>query len=87
MARASGVSVGWLAADEGPMQPGQNNINHMEDPFITDIKLWLNEMSNDDPDWRAWFKMELLRNFADFKEWREKKRHTDQIQDTGTDSH
>ncbi|MDD2468731.1 MAG: helix-turn-helix transcriptional regulator [Desulfobulbus sp.] len=52
-------------------------INHLEDPFITDIKLWLNEMTSDDPGWRVWFKMELLSKIPKFKEWWEKKRGGD----------
>lgn len=52
-------------------------INHLEDPFITDIKLWLNEMTSDDPGWRVWFKMEFLSKIPRFKEWWEKKRGGD----------
>lgn len=75
MARAAGVSVGWLAAGEGAMQPGGDEckgVNHLEEPIITELKLWLNEMSGDDPGWRTWFRMELLDKIPKFKEWREK---------------
>jgi len=84
----SGVALEWLVngkeckagGEDGqpcPLQEKTCRINHLEDPFITDIKLWLNEMTSDDPGWRVWFKMELLSKIPKFKEWWEKKRGGD----------
>lgn len=50
-------------------------IRHLEDPLLKDIKLWLKEMTSDNPGWRTWFEMELLDKIPKFKEWREKKWH------------
>jgi len=84
----TGASLEWLVNGEQCQSceiagTGNSNersscaINHLEDPFITDIKLWLNEMTSDDPGWRVWFKMEILSKIPMFKEWWEKKRGGD----------
>ena len=84
----TGVTLEWLVNgenrcclnDEQQSECPQDKrcmINHLEDPFITDIKLWLNEMTSDDPGWRVWFKMEILSKIPMFKEWWEKKRGGD----------
>jgi hypothetical protein len=48
-------------------------VSHLEDPLIRDIKLWLREMTSDNPGWRAWFEIELLQKIPQFNEWRKKK--------------
>lgn len=56
-------------------------VNHLEDPIITDLKLWLNELTTDDPDYVAWFRVELQNKFPSFKEWRQKKRDDNNYKD------
>ena len=85
MAEAANVSLEWLATGRGPMRPqGETKpertngaVCYLEDPLIKDIKLWLKEMTTDNPGWRTWFEMELLHKIPLFKEWRQKKSHVD----------
>lgn len=52
--------------------PGRCNVSFIEDPIITDLKLWLNEIVSEDPDSLAWFRVELQDKLPKFKAWREK---------------
>lgn len=56
------------------------NVCFIEDPLLTDLKLWLNELNGEDPDNQAWFRVELQRRFPEFREWREKKRRPDSFE-------
>lgn len=60
------------------------NINHLEDPIITDLKLWLNELNGEDPDHAAWFRVEIQNKSPEFKEWRQKKGEAIASQDLAT---
>jgi len=53
------------------------DVCRLEDQLIKDIKLWLREMTSDDPGWRTWFEMEIMDKIPKFKEWRQKKWHLD----------
>jgi len=84
------VRADWLLLGEGPKYKaedsssqasstpskgnGQNNIQFLEDPFISEIKLFLKEMTGDDPDWRIWFKVEVLSKISKFNDWYQKRR-------------
>lgn len=79
MAEAANVSVEWLATGKGAMRPGEGDkipndirINQLEDPLIKDIKLWLRDMTTDNPAWRSWFEIELIQKIPQFAEWRKK---------------
>ncbi len=61
--------------------PGRCNVCIIEDPIITDLKLWLNEIVSKDPDSLAWFRVELQDKLPKFKAWREKKRTADTFED------
>lgn len=56
------------------------NVCFIEDPIITDLKLWLNELVSEDPDNLAWFRVELQDKLPKFKAWREKKRTPDSFE-------
>jgi transcriptional regulator with XRE-family HTH domain len=81
LAEAADVSIEWLVTGCGPMRPQgevkaektNGEIRHLEDPLIKDIKLWLREMTSDNPGWLTWFEMELMHKIPLFKEWRQKK--------------
>lgn len=60
--------------------PGRCNVSFIEDPIITDLKLWLNELVSEDPDNLAWFRIELQDKLPKFKAWREKKRTPDSFE-------
>lgn len=59
-----------------------SKVTHLEDPIITDLKLWLNELTTEDPDYVAWFRVELQERFPKFKEWRQKKRDDNMYNDS-----
>lgn len=59
------------------------NVCFIEDPLLTDLKLWLNELNGEDPDNQAWFRVELQKRFPEFREWREKKRTPDSFESYG----
>ncbi len=76
------VQPNWLLLGKGPKHWGEEQeqqpkptsngkvlVSNFEDPFITDIKLFVNEMAGKDPSWRHWFKMELIRKIDVFREW------------------
>lgn len=87
LCEAYSLHADWLLLGEGPKHWGEeqeqqatpttngngHQVSHLEDPFITDIKLFLNEMTGKDPEWRSWFKMELIRKIDIFREWLEEK--------------
>lgn len=77
MAKAANVSAGWLATGEGPMRPGEEQsgkLARLEEPVITELKLWLNEQRGEENGIYIWFRVELQKKFPEFKEWLEKKR-------------
>lgn len=76
IAEAANVNIEWLATGKGPMrgEDHTDKVNHLEDPIITDLKLWLRDLTSQDPDYVAWFRVELQNKFPEFKEWRQKKR-------------
>lgn len=77
MAKAANVSVNWLATGEGPMRPGEEQlgkVTRLEEPVITELKLWLNEQRGEEDGIYIWFRVELQKKFPEFKEWLEKKR-------------
>jgi len=78
----SGVALEWLVNGEGVRKEGNGRVSHLEDPFITEIKLWLNDMTSESPKWRVWFEMEFIDKIPKFKEWLEKKRAADSFQET-----
>lgn len=65
---------------QGETKPERTNgaVCYLEDPLIKDIKLWLKEMTTDNPGWRTWFEIELLYKIPQFKEWRQKKSHVEE---------
>lgn len=78
IADAANVELKWLATGKGPMRPGgKNSINQLEDPLIRDIKLWLRDMTADNPGWKTWFEVELTRKIPEFNEWRKKNQASD----------
>ncbi len=82
MAEAAQVSVEWLATGKGPMRPEEKRpvptqVNHLEDPLIRDIKLWIRDMTSEYPGWRTWFETELSMKIPAFNEWRKKNQQTD----------
>lgn len=88
LAKAAGESVGWLAAGEEKIVQGSDarscEVCNIEDNIISEIRLWLRDLVSEDPDYMPWFRMEFVSKFDKFKEWREKKRATDTMENTGT---
>lgn len=81
IADAANVEIKWLATGKGPMRlgeerPASNQVNHLEDPLIKDIKLWIRDMTAEYPEWRAWFETELSMKIPSFNEWRKKKQQS-----------
>lgn len=72
-----GGSTDWIIDGRGQMRPGEGGagrVTQLEEPVITELKLWLNEQRGDENDIYIWFKVELQMKFPKFKEWLEKKR-------------
>jgi transcriptional regulator with XRE-family HTH domain len=82
------VQPNWLLMGEGTKYKGESQqpaktaengngsqLNRFEDSLITEIRNFMNELGRKDPDWRTWFKMELLDKIPKFREWWEAKHH------------
>lgn len=80
------VNPTWLLMGEGPIRPGEGSgkIAQLEDPTITELKLWLNELRGDEPGIYFWFRVELQKKFPEYKEWLDKKRVSESFEISGT---
>lgn len=75
-----GVNLNWLVAGIGDKyltdQVQEKKVPSDCFQEIAELQEWLAEISEEDPDRRAWFKMELKDNFPLFKEWLKKRDQT-----------
>ena len=71
------VNLNWLVAGIGNkyLNDEVEEKTVYSDCFqeVSELQEWLAEISEEDPDRRAWFKMELKDNFPLFKEWLKKR--------------
>lgn len=77
IASAFGGSTDWIIDGRGQMRPGEgggDRVTRLEEPVITELKLWLNEQRGEEDGIYIWFRVELQKKFPEFKEWLEKKR-------------
>ncbi len=86
IAQAFETSTDWILTGKGLMRLGENvgQIVQLEDPTITELKSWLNELRGEEPGIYVWFRVELQKKFPDYKEWLDKKRTTDSFEISGT---
>lgn len=80
-------STDWVIDGRGSMRPGQidpDKVNHLEDPIISELRLYLRDLVGEDPDRIGWFRVELTEKLPGFKEWREKNRNDPSIENSAT---
>lgn len=88
IATTANVTVEFLATGKGPKtyqelgntRGNGNHVNQLEDPLIKDLKIWLRDMTTEEPEWRTWFEIELARKIPEFAEWRKKNKDDDSLQ-------
>lgn len=75
------TNIHWLVTGKGsihgesaPWPPAQApQPTPIEDAMVEQIRQWVTDLSAEDPDYRAWFKIQFQSCFPDFLEWQKKR--------------
>ena len=69
------VNLNWLIAGRGAKYLNQDEIKIKERDFpeIEELREWLSEVCEEEPDRKAWFRMELRDKLPLFAEWLKKR--------------
>ena len=78
LAQKYGLSTDWILTGQGP----KYRDGKPENEIILKLDQWLKEISKNDPEKKIWFKIQIERDFPEFKEWlkREEKRENNSDQ-------
>ncbi len=75
------VQPNWLLLGIGPKHWGEKEKTIKTDPeqdeIFIDAQEWLNHISEEEPERKAWFKIELLEKFPLLKDWIKKRKEAE----------
>ncbi len=89
------ININWLLTGNGikhlsemdSSRHGQAEVVCIENGFIEAFKAWMAELIGQDPAYRGWFKIQLMKCFPEFEEWSEKKQRGESSEDSGPLTH
>ena len=84
-----GINIHWLVTGQGSTY-GETELQRLsrvaqptpiEEAMVEQIRQWMSDLTTEDPDYRAWFKIQFQSCFPEFLEW-QKKRTTGPSEDS-----
>lgn len=80
--RAADVEKRPGEPDERRLPAGAPPVVRLEDAPVERIKMWLDELVAENPAYRGWLDIEFPKRFPEYREWTEKKRQTQLLENS-----